>query len=323
MTNAKNFSQLTSVCKRIVFFGSSEFSLPALEFLLSLPAELTVVTAPDQPKGRGLRVQSNPVKVHCQTKAIPSLAPPSLRDPEIEKQIAALCPDVFVVASYGKLIPDSWLKLPRKAAFNVHPSLLPKYRGAAPITWQIVDGAKETGVSIAEVTKDLDAGDLFSQIRVPLDLRETLASLTYKLSRLSVKALEEVFLQLIEGKLKRTPQNHADFSYARKLTKEDSVLNLNEPGWRLDQKIRAFDSWPGAFTPYQGTLLRILEAEPEDLKTKNPVGTLLTVDLKRGLQIQTGEGVLWLQKVQLPGRRVVLGSDFANGERLKPGFIFK
>ena len=281
-----------------------------------------VVTTPDQPKGRGLRVQPNPLKIRSNEGKVPTFAFASLRDEDAKNQIAQLEPDLFVVASYGKLIPESWLRIPRKAALNVHPSLLPKYRGAAPIARQILEGEKDAGVSIAEVTPELDAGDIFCQIRAPLGPRDTTRSLTQSLSLLSVKALAEVFSQLEKGRLRRVPQT-GESSYAKKLAKEEGRLSFTEPAENLDRKIRAFDPWPGAFIDFQGKPLRIYEAatagsDPPKFK----IGTLLDVTSEGGLTIQTAKGTLLILKVQLPGRQIISGQAFANGQRLMPGFIF-
>ena len=297
--------------------------MPILDFLLESPYHLVaVVTTPDRPRGRGLQVQPNPVKQCCHEKGVPVVSPESLRLPESASGIQELKPDIFVVASYGKLIPESWLKIPFKVSFNVHPSLLPKYRGAAPMTWQILDGEKEVGVSIAEVTKDLDAGDIFEQIRIPMGDRDTTESLTRKLSELGCKALGDALKKLETGKLERKPQDGSKSTYARKLTKEDGNLNLSEPAERLDWKVRAFDPWPGAFIHYKGLPLRIIEAQSDSSEAENQPGTLLGIGAEGSLRILTGRGTLKILKVQLPGKRVISGREFANGERLKPGFIF-
>lgn len=283
-----------------------------------------IITAPDRPKGRGLRLLPNPVKERSTKKGIIVLTPDSLRDPELEKKIASFQPDLFVISSYGKLIPASWLKIPKKASLNLHPSLLPKYRGAAPIPWQILNGEKETGVSIAEVTKELDAGDLFHQIQIPLDDRETTESLTRKLSELSKKALAETLMEIEKGTLCRRPQDSTKASYARKLTKEDGHLRFSETALELARKVRAFHPWPGAFIPYKGNLLRIMEATHDLIFcSEAKPGTLLELSPNGSLRIQTGKGSLLISKVQLSGRRPVLGRDFANGERLKAGFVFE
>lgn len=283
---------------------------------------VAVVTTQDRPRGRGLEVKANPVKVKCEEAKIRVFSFASLRDSEARQAISALEPDVFVAASYGKLIPDAWLKIPKKAALNAHPSLLPKHRGAAPIAWQILEGDQETGVSIAEVTPELDAGDLFCQIRVPLGERETARTLAENLSHLSVKALAEVFKALEKGGLKRTPQS-GEGSYAKKLVKEDGHLNLKEPAEKLDRKIRAFDPWPGTFIDFRGKSLRITEAvlDPSGSEPAQ-VGTLVEITPRGGLRVQTGKGNLEILKVQLPGRPVISGKEFANGQRLKPGLVF-
>ena len=311
---------------KIVFFGSSDFSIPCFEFLAaSSRHELAaVVTTPDRPKGRGLGLQANPIKQRSEKKGVRVFEPEKLSGSEAQKEIQAMKPEVFVVASYGKLIPGSWLEIPSKAALNVHPSLLPKYRGAAPIAWQILNGDREVGVSIAEVTKELDAGDIFTQIRIPMDSLDTAESLTQKLSELGRKALEDVLTKLEQGTLQRTPQDSSQSNYARKLTKEDGHLKLSEPARELEWKIRAFHPWPGAFVDYQGKPLRIVEARCDSIAcAEAEPGVLLALTPEGELRIQTGKGSLRISKVQLPGRRVITGREFANGERLKLGFTFK
>ena len=311
---------------KIIFFGSSDFSLLPLEFCLTSRHDLAaVVTTPNRPQGRGLRIQANPVKTRSEKAGARVLTPASLRDSQIEASIASLEPDVFVVASYGKLIPTSWLRIPRKAALNFHPSLLPKYRGAAPIPRQILDGERETGLSVAEVTPELDAGDIFYQKRIPLEERATTRSLTLDLTRLAAEALEIVLEKLAAGRLEGTPQNPAKATYAQKLTKEEGSLNLSDPADILFRKVRAYDPWPGAVVKFQSHPLRILEAEgdPSASSLSGNPGTFLGVDDSGALRIQTGRGVLKAFKVQLPGRQPVTGKDFANGQRIEAGFLFE
>lgn len=310
---------------KIVFFGSSDFSIPALEFCCDVSRELVgVVTTPDQPKGRGLLIQSNPVKEFCDRLGLCVLSPASLADPELQQKLSALNPDLFIVASYGKLIPTPWLKIPKVASWNVHPSLVPKYRGAAPIPWQILSGEKETGVSILLVTPQLDAGDILHQIRTPLDSEATSQSLMEQLSRLSRKALEETYAKLKEGKLQPIAQKENEASYARKLTKEDGLLNLNEDALELSRKIRAFLPWPGAFIGLENTPVRILETKLDSVACAEAKrGTLLEINPLGYFRLQTGKGSLKIFKVQLPGRKAVTGADFVNGQRMKPGFIFR
>lgn len=285
---------------------------------------LAVVTTPDRPKGRGLRLQPNPVKEHCGRPGLSTYTPSSLRNPELEEKINSLEPDLFVVASYGKLIPDSWLRIPRKLALNLHPSLLPKYRGAAPIPWQILNGETETGITIAEVTRNLDAGDIFCQIRATLQPHETAEDLTRRLAELARTALMETLAKVEKGRLERIPQKESESSYARKLNKEDGDLNLMEPASQLERKIRAFYPWPGAFIGYQKKPLRIVQGLCDSVAcAEAKPATLLEVNAEGFLRIQTGQGSLKIFKVQLPGRQVISGRDFANGQRLKAGFVFE
>lgn len=282
-----------------------------------------VVTTPDRPKGRGLTLQPNPVEEVSRRAGILTLAPPTLKDPSIEKTVADLKPDIFVVASYGKMIPDFWLRIPKKLPLNLHPSLLPKYRGAAPIPWQILEGEKETGVTVLEVTLKLDSGDIFHQIRVPLETHETSKSLSRRLALLCGEALRETFEKIEKGKLARIPQNEAESSYARKLVKEDGHLGLAEPALFLERKVRAFHPWPGAFIPYRTDWLRVVLAECDsDPSQKAEPGTLLEIHPAGHLRVQSGKGLLKLHKVQLPGRKVISGVEFAHGQHLKPGFRF-
>ena len=310
---------------KIVFFGSSDFSLPLLESCLVSSHKLVgVVTTPDRPKGRGLRTQPNPVKEQCEKSGVLTLAPVTLKEVEAREKVRSLQPDLFVVASYGKLIPEAWLGVPRKAALNIHPSLLPKYRGAAPIPWQILNGEKMTGVTIALVTKDLDAGDIVHQLRVPLEENETTASLTDRLAQLGRKALEETFLKLEKGNWDRVPQKESEASYARKLSKTDGYLDINESALDLERRIRAFHPWPGAFIGFRKIPLRILEAKVDSIAcAEAKPGALLEVSSKGFLRLQAGRGSLQILKVQLPGRRPVSGGEFAHGQRLKVGGSFE
>lgn len=308
---------------KIIFFGSSDFSLTPLEFLLkSNHRLLQVITTPDRPQGRGLKVQANPVKSLCETSNIAVLAPEKLKDPGLEESVRSLSPDFFVLASYGKLIPGSWLKIPARGALNLHPSLLPKYRGAAPIPWQIADGVKETGVTIFEMVREMDAGDLYHQIKTPLAGDHTTESLTKELSALSARGLSEVLDRAAKGPLARTPQNPGEATYARKLAKDDGYLDWKEPAEILERKIRAFSPWPGTFVSYKNEPLRIAKAKILDREgTSQEPGAFLGL-VSGTVGVQTGQGVLGLEQVQLPGRKIISGKDFMNGVRLSSGFVF-
>ncbi len=305
---------------KIVFFGSSEFSLPALQACRKTPHQLLqIITTPAKRQGRGLQEIPNPVEVLAANSNLPVQAPADLKSPDLLREIKNLAPDFFVVASYGKMIPSDWLKIPSKAALNVHPSLLPKYRGAAPLHWPILNGEPETGLSIAEVTDKLDAGDIFYQKRITLSPDVTSLDLEKNLSELSPEALQECFEQFAAGRIIRTMQKESDSSYARKLTKEDGQIRWEESAAMISRKVRGLTPWPGTFFTFQNTLVQILQARIiAHAESKSKPGTILSMDRKAsGFEIQTGDGTLMLLRVKPAGKREMSALDFINGNRLK------
>ena len=308
----------------IIFFGSSEFSLAALRACLENSHQvLLVITTPDKPKGRGLKLTPTPVRQYCREKGIPVEAPQTLKDPLGLAKVEQLQPDLFVVSSYGKMIPASWLKVPAKLALNVHPSLLPRYRGAAPINWPILNGDQETGITIAEVTSQLDSGDIFYQERIPLDLSIDAETLSHQLAQRSYPALQAVFKKIAEGSLSRTPQEDAAASYARKLTKEDAKLSLEKPAAILDRFIRGLKPWPGSFIFFNQTPLHILKAQPLAAPLTQKPGTLLEIGNDGSISLATGEGILKVFRVQPAGKKEMAAADFVRGRHLTPGFVFE
>lgn len=307
----------------IIFFGSSEFSLFALRTCLEKNKVLSIITTPDQKKGRGLKLIPNAVRRFCLEDHLPVEAPERLKDEILLAKIKNLKPELFVVSSYGKLIPDAWLEIPSRARLNVHPSLLPNWRGAAPIHWPILNGERETGVSIAEITPELDAGDIFHQLRVPLDDKMDADELRNQLAELSSRALRQVLEAVEKGKLTRTPQDPKLATYARKLKKEDGIIDWSRPAYAIVNQVRGLKPWPTAYTHFDDSMLQILKASAEERMTANgKPGELLEVT-KSAVRIQTGKGVLKAEIVLPAGKKNMSGADFARGKRLSPGFIFK
>lgn len=306
---------------KIVFFGSSEFSLPALQACLKSPQQVVqVITTPAKRQGRGLQELSNPVESFSTRLKLPLQAPATLKSPDLLNEIKNLEPDFFVVASYGKMIPSDWLKIPSKAALNVHPSLLPKYRGAAPLHWPILNGDPETGLSIAEVTDRLDAGDVFYQKKIPLTTETTSIDLETKISELSQEALQDCFDLFASGKISRTTQVDTESSYARKLNKEDGQIRWQDSALSISRKIRGLLPWPGTFFSFRGTWVQILEARFGTIPADALPGTLLAIDRKNcAFEIQTGEKSLTLLRMKPAGKREMSALDFMNGNRLKAG----
>lgn len=304
----------------LIFFGSSEFSLEALKACLASEHQVQlVITTPPQKKGRGLKLTPTVVQEFCEKNHIPFEAYATLKNPEYLTKIKNLKPDLLVVSSYGKLIPSDWLKVPAQYALNVHPSLLPKYRGASPLNWPIINGDSETGISIAEVTPKLDAGDIFYQEGFPLTRDMNSDLLSHKLAELSKKALQIIFEQMKKGPLHRTPQNDAQSTYARKLEKEDAYLDLTQDAITLESRIRGLKPWPGSSIQCEGEPLKIIEAVAELNAPKLSPGTLID---KGEFLMAAGKGALKIKKVQPAGKKEMSAADFLRGKHLEKGFVF-
>lgn len=309
---------------KIIFFGSSEFSLSALKACLAKPHQiLLVITTPPQKQGRGLKELPTPIQTFSEENSLPFLAPETLKNPELLKKVQALAPELFVVSSYGKMIPSDWLKVPSILPLNVHPSLLPKHRGAAPINWPILLGETETGISITEVTPKLDAGDIFYQKNLVIDENQTAVELENVLAEKSMAALGEVFNAIQNNTLKRTPQDDTKSTYARKLVKEDGKIDWTSPAQKIVNQIRGLLPWPAAWTPFRNEPLQILKAkifDPE--KTSIKPGAVFQIHKGQGVEIQTGKGSLLIEQVKPAGKNLMSAFDFANGKRLLPGEEF-
>lgn len=307
----------------IIFFGSSEFSLEALKACLQSPYRvLLVITTPDRPRGRGLKLQPTPVRLFCEQNQVPVEAPEKLKEEALMERVKALNPDFFVVSSYGKMIPTSWLAMPKRLALNVHPSLLPKYRGAAPVNWPILNGDPETGISIAEVTPQLDAGDIFYQKKIPLLDSMDSETLSAELSRLSLEALASVFSKIGKDALVRIPQEESLSTYARKLTKEDGLIDWRKSALEISRRVRGLLPWPGAHALFRNEPVSILKARPENQNGPALLPGQITAVEKNDLKIQTGDGVLAIERLRPSGKKDMAGADFARGKRFSAGDPF-
>lgn len=297
--------------KRIIFAGTPEFSVPCLDALLRSKHEVCAVyTQPDRPAGRGQKVQPSPVKQMAMQYTLPVYQPVSLKKLEIQREIRKLRADIMVVVAYGLLLPESVLEIPELGCVNVHASLLPRWRGAAPIQRAIMAGDRKTGISLMQMDKNLDTGDIFKQTLCDIADNETGQSLHDKLSMMGAKMLTDT-MDIIED-LTAMPQNDKFATYAHKLEKSESELNWQQSAVELERKIRAFNPWPVAQTDIRGEKLRIWSAQVLPEKTTHTAGSIIRCR-REGIDIATGDGILRLLTVQKAGKRIMSVHDFLNG----------
>jgi methionyl-tRNA formyltransferase len=304
---------------RTVFMGTPEFALPTLEGLLAwrLPV-VGAYTQPDRPSGRGKQLAPPPVKQLAAARNIPVFQPVKLRLPEVVAQLQALAPDLIVVVAYGQILPKSVLDIPCYGCINVHASLLPRYRGAAPINHAIMAGETTTGVTTMFMDVGLDTGDMLVKRVTPIGPLETAGELHERLARLGREAMDETLERLCAGTLLRQPQDDALTCYAPMLKKEDGRIDWSRPATELHNQVRGLDPWPGAYTYLSGEPLKLAGTRPHDEPAAAAPGTVLGCDTS-GLHIACGTGVLSIGTLQLPGRKRQPAADFLRGRPLPPG----
>jgi methionyl-tRNA formyltransferase len=309
---------------RIVFMGTAELACASLTALLGSTAceVVAVVTQPDRPKGRHLQARPPPVKSMAAEAGLRVLQPESARDPAFAAELGALRPEVVAVAAYGQILPQAVLALPKFGCLNVHASLLPKYRGAAPIQWAILNHEPATGVSIMRMAAGLDTGDVLSRRATPIGPDETAAELHDRLAALGGQLLMETLPPYIAGALTPQPQDHAAATYARKITKADGRLDWARSALELRTRMRAFTPWPGAFVQasVQGRprLLKIWRARFEPRQGRP--GEVLQAD-QAGLVVACGVDALRLEQLQLEGGRKMTAAEFLAGHDVRSGFF--
>jgi methionyl-tRNA formyltransferase len=319
-------------CLRVVYFGTPQFAVPCLDKLLgSRHVVCGVITQPDRPKGRGQRLQPTPVKATALRHGVPVFQPDRLRTPDVRATLDSWAPDLGVVVAYGKLIPEDLLALPRLGMINVHASLLPKYRGAAPIQRAVIDGETETGVTIMQVIKALDAGDMLARARCPIGPDETSDVLERRLSELGADLLLDVVDRLSHGPVTGEPQDHTLATYAARLTKAEGLIDWTLPAGAIHNRVRGLYPWPHAYT-FLGTERLIIlttgvPAAEAGLQTRlqqsNALpGTILSAD-SDGIRVATGHGgQIVILQVQPEGRRAMSVRDFLGGHPLTAGTSF-
>lgn len=302
---------------RIIFAGTPHFAEIALEALIHSKHEIIAVyTQPDRAAGRGLKLMQSPVKTLALNYQLPIYQPVSLKETHEQDLLAGLKSDVMVVAAYGMLLPQAVLSIPPKGCINIHPSLLPRFRGAAPIPRAIYAGDQLTGVSIMQMDMGLDTGPILLQEQLAIESDDTAQSLHDKLARVGAAALLKSLDLLSENKLQPIPQDNQLATYAHKMTKEEALIDWERSALEIEREIRAFNPWPVAYTSWQGKNLRIWFAKVIANASQDSPRTLVSAS-EDGVDIATGQGVLRLLKLQLPGAKPIEVVDFYHAQRDK------
>lgn len=301
----------------ILFMGTPDFAVPSLQALLDAGHRVVgVFTQPDKPKNRGMKLQPPPVKVTAQAHDIPVFQPTKLRDGSALALIQSLAPDLIVVAAYGRILPQEILDYPRLGCVNVHSSLLPKYRGSAPIHWAILNGDKETGVTIMRMVQALDAGDIIAQTATPIDPDETVGQLHDRLADLGASLLVETVPKLENGTASFTPQDEAQVTLAPMLSRALSAMDFTRPARALHDQVRGLTPWPSAVTELGGVRCKIFSTTVLDKTTDQPPGTVLTAD-KTGLTLACGNGtVLQINELQADGGKRLKAAEYLRGHSI-------
>ena len=302
---------------KILFMGTPEFAVPSLNALLGAGHTVCgVFTQPDKPKNRGMKLLPSPVKVCALSHEIPVFQPAKMRDGEALGYLRELDPELIVVAAYGKILPSEILDYPVKGCINVHSSLLPKYRGAAPINWAILNGEAVTGVTIMHMAPALDAGDIIAQVSTPIGADETAPTLTARLAELSAELLVSAVEAIGAGTAARTPQDEADSTYAPMLSRELSPMDWSKPARTLHDQVRGLLPWPAAVAEFGGIRCKVFSTDIPLQTTDAAPGTILEAG-KRGIDIACGGGtVLHIDELQADGGKRMKAADYLRGHPL-------
>lgn len=305
---------------RVVFMGTPDFAVGTLEKLVEAGHEVVgVVTQPDKPKGRGKAMQFTPVKEAALKHDLTVYQPRRVREEEFQEILKELAPEAIIVVAFGQIIPKSVLELPKYGCINVHASLLPKYRGAAPIQWAVIDGEKTAGVTIMKMDEGLDTGDMYAVAEIPLAEDETGGSLFDKLSELGAQLLVDSLPKIAAGELTPVKQPaESPNDYARMITKEDGRMDWTRPAEELERKIRGVIPWPGAFSRLNDKTLKIWKVEILDEDSEMEPGQVVAAG-KAGLTVQTGKGQIRITDLQLEGKKRMEAAAFLRGYQVEAG----
>lgn len=313
---------------KIIFFGSSHFALPSLKALADSGHRICcVVTQPDRKKGRGLTIARTVIKDFALKSGLKIYQPERINTPDSINFLKKFNPDLFIVIAYGQILSQELLDIPAIMALNVHASLLPSYRGAAPINWAIINGETQTGITLIKMTKDMDAGPVITQKGTNIDSEDTFITLESKLSGIAAELLIKSFDSLVNNNYNLTPQDENKATFAPKIKKQDGLIDWGRPASDICNLIKGCLGWPEAFTYYKGRRLKIYKAKsfffPEDAGQGPDIGRRIPGGIieasKRGIVVMTGNGSLIIEELQLEGKRMMNSGEFVAGHKISPG----
>ncbi|NOV03260.1 methionyl-tRNA formyltransferase [Paenibacillus sp. LMG 31457] len=308
--------------------GTPDFAVPSLQALLEEGYNVTtVVTQPDRPKGRKRVLTPPPVKVEAEKHGIPVLQPEKLRQADSVELLRELKPDLIVTAAYGQILPKAVLDLPKHGCINIHASLLPKYRGGAPIHHAVIRGEATTGVTIMYMAVGLDTGDMIASVELPIEDTDTTGTLFEKLSIAGSELLKRILPDLLAGRITAVPQNEADAIYSPNIRREDELIDWSRSAVDIWNQVRGLNPFPGAYTLWNGEVMKVWgSANPKGTKSSSaaevPVPGTVLGSSEHGIEVMTGEGTLWLTDIQPAGKKAMPVSEFIRGVQIAPGTIF-
>ncbi|MCR3921252.1 MAG: methionyl-tRNA formyltransferase [Firmicutes bacterium] len=303
---------------RIVFMGTPTFAVPCLRVLAEAYEVVAVVTQPDRPSGRGKKLTPSPVKTAAVALGIPVMQPESVRNEDFHQELAALSLDFIITAAYGKILPPFLLAIPTVGALNIHASLLPRHRGAAPIHRAIMAGDKESGITIMHMDKGMDTGDMVVRESIPIEAGDTTGILHDKLAILGAQLITAAIKAITDGNAQRIPQDHNLATYAAPLTRAEEQIGWHHSAQVIDQQVRGMNPWPGAYTYWNQLRLKVW-AGKITAACGTPSGAVMAVD--GGLLVATGGGAYLITELQLPGKKAMSATDFLRGNAVTAGTV--
>lgn len=308
---------------RVIFMGTPDFAVPSLEALLTKHEVVLVVTQPDKPKGRGKKMVPTPVKACALEHGIPVLQPEKVKEPEFVEQLRSYEPDLIAVTAFGQILSEPILEMPKYGCINVHGSLLPKYRGAAPMQWSIIDGEKVTGITTMYMAKGLDSGDMLLKAEVEITDEDTFATIHDKMAVTGANLLLDTLDQLEAGTLERIPQDHDAATYAPMITKETGHIDWSKNRQDIINLIRGLNPVPAAYTIYEEGVLKIFGAALSDVQADSAANGEIVAVVKKGFVVKCGDGCLLITEVQARGGKRMMTDAYLRGHAMKEGILLQ